>query len=168
VATLPPPELDDGAEPELKPLEFDELEFDVPELLEVPELLDELELLPAELEEPDEFDEPEEFDEFEELELPEEPVAVLALCVDPGSTRATTPAVATLASPTAVVVERTLALPRSLAATARKILSRFMRPILGVSSRKPLQASSQPAMSRPGRPGNASQEPAEGKGSQRT
>jgi hypothetical protein len=53
-------------------------------------------------------------------------VAELAVCVDPGSTRATTPAVAALATPAAVVAERTLARPRRRAATALLIRSRFM------------------------------------------
>jgi len=55
-------------------------------------------------------------------DVPEDDVAVL--CVDPGRVRATAPATATLARVTAVVVERTLARPCSLAATARRRPSR--------------------------------------------
>jgi hypothetical protein len=116
------PELEEGVEPELRPLdeELDE-EFELPVELE---LLDELGLA-------DELDEVDEL-ELVELLVDEEPVdAVAALCVDPGRPRATTPAVTTLAKPTAVVAERTLARPRCLAARARTILSRFMVPILG-------------------------------------
>lgn len=127
MTTWPPPELDCGTEPELKPL----LEL---ELLLEPEL--ELPLVPEEL-----LPDPEL--ELEEL-LPEDadPVPELALLVDevepvelldvdvwwvePGSTSATTPAVATLAMPTAVVAERTFVRPRSRAATALMILSRSM------------------------------------------
>lgn len=105
-----PPELDTGADPELKPLD---------ELLELLELL-ELELLSSELLE-FELEPVEVLDELEWLVDVE-----LVAWADPGSTRATTPAVAALATPTAAVAERTLALPRSLAATARMILSRFM------------------------------------------
>lgn len=117
------PELDVGVEPELKPLEpveFDEVEPD------------ELEL--EELEEPEEVDpeEPEVDDDPEEVEdVPEDDTAVL--CVDPGRVRATAPVTATLARVTAVVVERTLARPCSLAATARRMPSRcalLMGPIL--------------------------------------
>jgi hypothetical protein len=146
VATAPPePEL---PEPELPEFELPELEL--PEL-ELPELEDpelevgvELELIPLEL---DEEDEPElaeadaegelelaEADAEGELELAEadaegELVAVwwtsvAAVWVDPGSTKATAPAAATLATLTAVVVERTLARPRSLAATACRMPSR--------------------------------------------
>jgi hypothetical protein len=102
-------------------------------------------------------DEPEEVEEVEEVEelaalegaVPElkpllvfvpvlvpVPVLVLVLVVallsvaawaDPGNARAITPAVATLIALTAAVAERTRAWPRALAATARPILSRFMR-----------------------------------------
>ncbi len=108
------PELDCGTDPELKPLP----EF---ELLELPEL----ELLP-ELEEP-ELEEPPEELPVDVAELPEPPVDVAdVLWVEPGSTNATTPAVATLATPTAVVAERTLVRPRFRAATALMTLSRSM------------------------------------------
>ena len=121
------PELDDGLEPELKP---DELELEEPEL----ELL-----LEPELEEPEPVEvEPVEVEpvEVEPVEVvPElvadEPVEVepveedaLVLCVDPGRARARAPAVTTLAMVTAVVVDLTLARPRSLAAMAWRIPSR--------------------------------------------
>jgi hypothetical protein len=119
-------------EPELKPLEPVELELELePEDVEADEPEpDELEFDEPELDEP-ELDELE-FDELEfddpELDVPDEPVLAeedaLVLCVDPGRARATTPAAATLAKVTVVVVERTLARPRSLAAVARSIPSR--------------------------------------------
>jgi hypothetical protein len=150
VATAPPePELPEPELPEPELPEFELPEFELPELelpeLELPELEDpeledpelevgvELELIPLEL---DEEDEPElaEADAEGELELAEadtegELVAVwwtsvAAVWVDPGSTKATAPAAATLATLTAVVVERTLARPRSLAATACRMPSR--------------------------------------------
>ena len=127
MAWLAPPELPLGAEPELKPPEL-ELELPVlePELVpvelepELPELepeLPELELLP-ELE-----------PEFELAEVAPDPLDVLALLVEPGSARASAPAVTTLATVTAVVVDRTLDRPRSLAATAWRIPS-FRRSLL--------------------------------------
>jgi hypothetical protein len=139
VAWLPPPELAAGVEPELKPPEFElellELE---PELLELePELVEpepvelEPELLglePVELEPLPELEpelvpvEP----EVPEVEL--DPVDVLVFA-EPGSARASAPAVTTLATVTAVVVDRTLDRPRSLAATARRIPS-FRRSLL--------------------------------------
>ena len=130
----PLPELDEGADPELKPLELElELEF---------ELELELELEPVELE-PDEVD-----PELEpEPELVEEPVddepddvegEEAVLCVDPGRVRATMPAAATLAMVTVVVADRTLARPRSLSAMAWRTRSRcalLMYPILRSSTR---------------------------------
>jgi hypothetical protein len=125
----PLPELEVGLDPELKPLEpLEPLEFELDE-----DEPDEVE--PDEPEEPEEV-EPEEVepeaDEPEVVEdVPDDDVAVL--CVDPGRVRATTPVTATLAKVTAVVVERTLARPCSLAATARRMPSRFallMDPIL--------------------------------------
>lgn len=99
------PELATGEEPELKPPELElELELEVLELeFDVLELEFELEL---------------ELDvlEFDEVDA--------VLWVDPGRTRASAPAVTTLAMVTAVVADRTLSLPRSLAATAWRILSR--------------------------------------------
>jgi hypothetical protein len=116
-----PPELDIGLEPELKPLEPDELELEPVE----PEPDEPVEPEPDEPE-PDEA-EPEfddEFDEPELAEVPDEPEEVAVLCVDPGRARATAPAVTTLAMVTAVVAERTLARPVCLAATARRMRSR--------------------------------------------
>jgi hypothetical protein len=113
-------------EPELKPLEPVELE---------------LELEPEDVEPEDaEPDEPEP-DEFEfddpELDVPDEPVLADdpvedepddaeedVLWVDPGKTRATTPAAATLAKVTVVVAERTFARPCCLAVMARWTPSR--------------------------------------------
>jgi len=125
------PELEVGLDPELKllePLEF-ELDEDEPEEVEPEELEEPEEVEPEEVE-PDEV-EPE-ADEPEVVEdVPDDDVAVL--CVDPGRVRATAPATATLAKVTAVVVERTLARPCSLAVTARRMPSRFallMDPIL--------------------------------------
>ena len=141
-----PPELEIGAEPELKPLE-PELADDEPELepelaepeLAEPELAEpELaepepaELEPVELEllldepEPEETEEPEpEPDLVADEPVEVEPVEDDAVwCVDPGRTRASAPAVTTLAMVTAVVVDRTLSRPRSLAAMARRIPSR--------------------------------------------
>jgi hypothetical protein len=122
VAWLLPPELEIGLEPELKPLE---LEFELE-----PDDSDPDELDPEELEfddpEPDVPDEPvpeEELDPVEE-EPDDAEEELLVLCVDPGRARATAPAAATLARVTAVVVERTLARPFSLAAMARWTPSR--------------------------------------------
>jgi hypothetical protein len=119
-----PPELELGVEPELKPLEFEEEpEFEVepePELEPEPEPV--LEDEPVLEEDPELVDEPVLAD-----------VEVVVLWVDPGSARVTTPAATTLAMVTAVVVERTLARPRSRAAMARRTLSRsalLMSPIL--------------------------------------
>ena len=134
------PELELGEEPELKPLELD------PEL--VPVLVPVLEL------EPEFEDEPvlEDVPLFEDdPELVDEPVPadVVVLCVDPGRTRVTTPAATTLAMVTAVVVERTLARPRSRAAMARWTLSRsalLMSPILRSRIRSLLQETSRLAM----------------------
>ena len=120
------PELEVGVELEPRPLELelpesedDELEELEPEDVEpeVPELEDpEPELVEDELE--GELD----GDEVDPVE--DEPVEVSVLCVEPGRTRASAPAVTTLAIVTAVVVERTLLRPRSLAATACRMPSR--------------------------------------------
>jgi hypothetical protein len=120
------PELEVGVEPELRPLlEEDEPEPELvePELVE-PELV-EPELVEPELVEP-ELVEPElvEVEEPDEVELVDELVSVL--CVEPGRTRASAPAVTTLARLTAVVVERTLLRPRSLAAAAWRTPSRSL------------------------------------------
>jgi hypothetical protein len=142
------PELDDGAEPELKPLEL-ELE------------LEPVELEPFELE-PDEVEpelvEPEPEDEFEDepepAEVPvDEPDDAVeeVLCVDPGRASATMPAAATLAMVTVVVADRTLARPRSLSAMARRTRSRcalLMCPILRLRTRSLLDGTSRLAMKR--------------------
>ena len=140
------PELEVGAEPELRPLELELLE-----LLELedeePELVDEPELVELEPDEPEfELDDP----EFVEVEpVADEPVDVevdvLVLCVDPGRARASAPAVTTLAMVTAAVVDRTLFRPWSLAAMARRIPSRcalLMLPILWSRTRKSLHGPS--------------------------
>jgi len=167
------PELDVGEEPELRPLELELLELlelDEPELVEPepelvepepelvepepelvepePELVEpEPELVELEPDEPEfELDDP----EFVELEPVEgEPVDVevdvVLWCVDPGRTRASAPAVTTLAMVTAVVVDRTLSRPCSLAAMARRIPSRcelLMYPILRSRIRKSLHEPS--------------------------
>jgi hypothetical protein len=133
------PELDVGEEPELRPLE--------PELLELLELEDEPELVELEPDEPEfELDDPE-FVEEEPVE--DEPVDVeedeLVVCVDPGRARASAPAVTTLAMVTAVVVDRTLLRPSSLAVMARWIPSRgllLMYPILRSRVRESLHEPS--------------------------
>jgi hypothetical protein len=155
VAWLPPPELEAGAEPELKP---PELELELPVLEpEFVELEPEPELVPVEPEPELELEpvEPELLRELEpELELAEvepDPLDVLALLVEPGSARASAPAVTTLATVTAVVVDRTLDRPRSLAATAWWILSSrrasLMSSIVRSRYRGSLHESSGPAMS---------------------
>ena len=159
-----------GLEPELKPFEPDEFEFE-------PEFDEPLELEPepepeepepvepeAEEPEPEELEpeelEPEPDDEFDEPELaevPDEPddaEEVAGLCVDPGRARATAPAATTLAMVTAVVVDRTLARPRSLAARAWRIPSSrralLMSLILRSGLRESLHESSREPMSRAG------------------
>src|SRR5207249_3821906 len=113
-----------------------------------PELV---ELEPVELEPELELAE-EEFDEPVEVEP--DPPDVLVLCVVPGKARARAPAVTTLAIVTAVVVDRTLARPRSLAATARRIPSSrrslLMPFILRSRFRESLHKSSREPMSRAG------------------
>jgi hypothetical protein len=108
-----PPELELGEEPELKPPELE------PEFAE-------LEPEPVEVE-------PEPVETEPELaEVEPEPLDVLDVLVawlDPGRARASAPAVTTLATVTVVVAERTLARPRSLAATAWRIPS-FRRALL--------------------------------------
>jgi hypothetical protein len=136
-----PPELELGAEPELKPLEFEEEpEFEL-ELEPEPVLEDEPvpEDVPLLEEDPELVDEP----------VPADVDDVVVLCVDPGRARVTTPAATTLAMVTAVVVERTLARPRSRAAMARWTLSRsalLMSPILRSRIRSLLQEASRLAM----------------------
>jgi hypothetical protein len=129
------PELETGPEPELKP----------PEPVEVDVEPDEFEPEP----EPEFEPEPELDDPVLVEELPEDDVAVL--CVDPGRARATAPVTATLARVTAVVVERTLARPCSLAAMARRMPSRcvlFMALILRPGLRHSLDEGSGFAMRR--------------------
>ena len=158
-----PPELEIGDEPELKPPElelepeFEELEpeeFDPEELDPVEPELAEPELAEPELAEPELVpDEPElAEDEFDDAEP--ELLDALALCVDPGRTRASAPAVTTLAMVTAVVVDRTLARPRSRAAWAWRIpLSRrllLMFLIVRSANRKSLHEPSGSAMNAAG------------------
>jgi hypothetical protein len=129
------PELELGADdglPRLPELELpDELELDPPEFAELPPLPDD--------------------------ELPEEPEEVLPeeeaveLWPEPGRLRATAPATATLAMPTAAVVVWTRLRPRSRAATARATVSRFellMACSVGGCSLRLLGAGSQSAMRR--------------------
>jgi hypothetical protein len=122
------------------------------ELLELEE--DEPELVELEPDEPEfELDDPE-FVEEEPVE--DEPVdveedAALVLCVDPGRARASAPAVTTLAMVTAVVVDRTLLRPRSLAVMAGRMPSRgllLMYPILRSRVRESLHEASGLPMSR--------------------
>ncbi len=116
------------------PFELDVPELDVPELdvpeLDVPELdvpeLDVPELDVPELVEPELVEGEADFPDVEAEPVDDEPADVVVLWVEPGSVRATAPAVTTLAMPTAVVTERTLPRPFSLAAMARRILSRFV------------------------------------------
>jgi hypothetical protein len=148
------PELEPRPEPELKPLELELPEFELP-VLEFPLL--ELPVFELEPDEPVLEDVPllEEVPELVDEPLDVEDVAVL--CVDPGRARVTTPAAATLARVTAVVVERTLARPRSRAAMARRTLSRsalLMSPILRSRIRSLLQETSPLAM-RARAPGSA-------------
>jgi hypothetical protein len=138
------PELELGVEPELKPLELDPLLVPVLVPLLVPLLVPVLELEPELVDEPLLEEDP---------ELVDEPVLadveVVVLWVDPGSAKVTTPAATTLAMVTAVVVERTLARPRSRAAMARWTLSRsalLISPILRSRIRSLLQESSRLAM----------------------
>jgi hypothetical protein len=144
------PELEVGVELEPRPLELPELdddELEEPEPEEV-EPDEPVEVEPVEVEpvEPVEVEPV----EVEPVEVePVEPVEVSVLWVEPGRARASAPAVTTLAIVTAVVVERTLPRPRSLAATAVRIPSRCallitlilesgIRNSLHVSSPQPL------------------------------
>ena len=152
------PELEIGEEPELNPPELELA--DEPELaeLEPEEELEppEPELVPDEVEpEEPEPEEPElaEDDEPDEVEPDPDEEDVLVVCVDPGRARASAPAATTLATVTAVVADRTLAWPRSLAATARRILSRcalLMYPILRSRTRVWLDVTSRLPMKRAG------------------
>jgi hypothetical protein len=143
------PELELGAEPELKPPEFEfELELEPVELEPEPVEVEPLELEPAEFE-------PEPVDvEPVELEPADEPVPVeeddgVVLWADPGRASATTPAAATLAMVTVVVADRTRARPRSRSAMARRIRSGcalLMDPILRSGTRSLLHETSRLAM----------------------
>jgi hypothetical protein len=104
------PELDDGADDPLRPLELvlpDVLEPE-PEVAELPEVPEAAEEAEPELEEAD-------------------------LCVDPGRMREITPAMTTLAKPAHVVVARSLLRPRLRAATACGIENRCRLLIREVS-----------------------------------
>ena len=158
-----PPELELGEEPELKPpeleLELPEPESEEPEFAE-PEFA-ELEPEPVELEPEFAELEPEPVEPEPELaEVAPEPLDVLVVWLDPGRARASAPAVTTLATVTVVVVDRTLARPRSLAATAWRTPS-FRRAllislILRSRTRKSLHEPSGRAMS----PAGSSRAPA--------
>ena len=159
-----PPELELGEEPELKPPEVDPefVELD-PEFAEPePAELEPVELEPVELEpEEPELGDALEPELDEEFDVPAEVDPLDAvLFADPGRARASAPAVTTLATVTVVVVDRTLARPRSLAATAWRIPS-FRRAllislILRSRTRKSLHESSGRAMS----PAGSSRAPA--------
>jgi len=117
------PELELGVLLELMPLELELPELELPEL--EPELVE---------------DEP----EFVDVEpVDDEPVDVV-LWVEPGRARASAPAATTLATPTAVVAERTFSWPFFLAAMARRIPSRcaLMSSILWPRLRKSLHEPS--------------------------
>ena len=160
-----PPELEIGEEPELKPPEpefvLEEPDPVEPELDPVEPELDPVELEPVEPdpvepeldlaeEEPDEA----EPDEAEPDEAEPDPLDVLVLCAEPGRARASAPAATTLAMVTAVVVDRTLDRPRSLAARAWRIPSSrralLMSLILRSGFRESLHESSREPMSRAG------------------
>ena len=119
------PELEVGVELEPRPLELElpELEDDELEELEPEDELEELGELEPEAVEPEAV-EPEDVEPEDVAPVEVEPVEVSVLWVEPGRARASAPAVTTLAIVTAVVVERTLPRPRSLAATAWRIPSR--------------------------------------------
>jgi len=163
------PELEVGVEPELKPLEPVELELELDPL--------ELEGDPVEPElEPEEPDPvlPDEVDpdvpELLELDgvAEDEPELVeedALVWVEPGRTRAIAPAAATLDRVTAVVAERTLARPFSLAAMARRRASRcelLMSAILRSRIGSLLYGSSRLAMSRPVGPSHPQNEASRG------
>ena len=130
-----PPELEIGEEPELKPLEPElELELEPDEVEPVEPELDPVELEPEPVEaepEPAE-DEPDE---------PEPDEDALVVCADPGRARARAPAVTTPATVTAVVVDRTLLRPRSLAATAWRIPSSRRSLLMSVILRPGVRGS---------------------------
>jgi hypothetical protein len=159
VAWLLPPELEIGVEPELRPpeLEPEFVELEPVELEPVEPEPVELEPVEPELAEPElvepELAEPELAEELDEpAEVEPELLEALVLCAEPGRVRASAPTVTTLAMVTAVVADRTLARPRSLAAWASRIpLSRralLMSLILRSRTRKSLHEPSGSAMSR--------------------
>jgi hypothetical protein len=148
------PVLEVGVELDPRPLklELPELEDDEPEELE-PEELEPVDVEPVDVEpvdvEPVEV-EPVEVEpvDFEPVDV--EPVEVSVLWVEPGRAKASAPAVTTLAIVTAVVVERTLPRPRSLAATAWRIGSRcalLIVLILRSGIRNSLDEPSRPPLS---------------------
>jgi len=155
-----PPELELGEEPELKPPEVDPefVELDPESAEPEPAELEPVELEPEEPEpeEPELLEalEPEPDEEFD-VPVEVDPLDVV-LFADPGRARASAPAVTTLATVTVVVADRTLARPRSLAATAWRIPS-FRRAllislILRSRTRKSLHEPSGRAMSPAGSP----------------
>jgi hypothetical protein len=136
------PEVEVGVELEVMPLELVELEEE-PVLVD-PVEEEEPELVELEGEEPVLVD-PVEDDEPVEARLVE---AASAVCVDPGSTKATAPAATTLATPTVAVATRTRARPRVLAVTAAAIgsgceLDLVMSPSLDPGAHGRLQATSE-------------------------
>jgi hypothetical protein len=138
------PELEDGAEPELKPLELELFELFELELFE----LEPVEVEPVEVE-PELEDVPELDDEPELVDVE------AVLCADPGRTSVTMPAAATLAMVTVVVADRTLARPRSRSAMARRTRSRFallMYSIVRSRTRNHLHEASRLAMRQTARP----------------
>ena len=152
-----PPELELGEEPELKPPEL-ELEFGAGAGVRGAGTrtggagAGELEPVGAGTREPVEPEPVEPEPELAEVEPePLDVLDVLDAWLDPGRARASAPAVTTLATVTVVVVDRTLARPRSLAATAWRIPSfrraLLMSPILRSRTRKSLHEPSGRAMS---------------------
>jgi hypothetical protein len=150
------PELELGAEPELKPAE---LEFELEPVELEPEDVEPEDVEPEDVEpedvEPEDVEPEVEEDEPELGEVPvDDPVDAeveeAAWCADPGRVSATTPAAATLAIVTVVVADRTLARPRCRSATARRTRSRFtllMYLILRSRTRSLLHDPSRLAMS---------------------
>jgi hypothetical protein len=116
------PELEVGVEPELRPLE-DEPELEEPELVEPELVLVDPELVEPELVDPEPVLVDPELVFVEPEDVPVD-VDVSVLCAAPGRTRASAPAVTTLAMVTAVVVDLTLLRPRFRSSMARRIPSR--------------------------------------------
>jgi hypothetical protein len=153
------PVLEVGVELDPRPLEVElpELEDDEFEELE-PEDVEPVEVEPDEVEpvdvEPDDVEpddvEPDDVEPVDVEPDEVEPDEVSVLWVEPGRARASAPAVTTLAIVTAVVVERTLPRPRSLAATAWRIRSRcalLIVLILRSGIRNSLDEPSRPPLS---------------------